>query len=425
MLTKHSSTLGKRLFDSMPRLASVQKIVVKPAGHLEFIALMAFTMAMVSISISIVLPALSFIASDLKIVEANHRQLVVGVLFLGLGVGQLVYGPISDTIGRRSPMIVGFAIYLFGSLLAALADSFILLLFARFLQGLGAAGPRIMSLAIIRDRVAGANMAQVMSQIMMVFILVPVLAPSFGELILMVGTWRFIFWLHLTAATLTLLWFVFRQPETLPLVKRRKLRFVRLLATFRHTVTTKQTLVYTIASGLVFGSFLGYVSSSQQILQDYYGVGKLFVIYFSSLAASIGISSYFNSRLVMKFEMRRLCLWALTATIGLSGCFLLLSMVQPPPLWLFMSWLLISFLAVGTLFSNFHALAMEPMGRIAGMASSVSSAFMTFLSVLIAYIVGQAYNHSVMPLAISFFVLHSITLVLILLFDQKGSSPQA
>lgn len=409
----------------MPRFTSVQRIVAKPAGHLEFIALMAITMAMVSVSISIVLPALSFIASDLRIVEANHRQLVVGVLFLGLSVGQLVYGPISDTVGRRSPMIVGFAIYLFGSLLAALAESFAVLLFARFLQGLGAAGPRIMSLAIIRDRVAGANMAQVMSQIMMVFILVPVLAPSIGELLLMVGTWRFIFWLHLTAATLTLLWFVFRQPETLPLVKRRKLRFVRLVATFKHTVTTRQTLVYTIASGLIFGSFLGYVSSSQQILQDYYGVGKLFVIYFSSLAASIGISSYFNSRLVVKFEMRRLCQWALLATITLSGCFLLFSMIQPPPLWLFMSWLMISFLAVGTLFSNFHALAMEPMGRIAGMASSVSSAILTLLSVLIAYIVGQAYNHSVMPLAISFFVLHSITLALMLQFDRKPSSPTA
>ena len=394
-------------------------LIAKAPGPREFIALMALTMSMVAMSIDVMLPALSFIAFDLHAAEENDRQLVVGMLFLGLAIGQLVYGPISDSIGRRAPMIVGFAIFLVGCTMSALAESFFVMLLGRFLQGLGVAGPRIMSVTIIRDHSAGVEMARLMSLVMIIFILVPILAPGVGQIVLLFGNWRLIFWLMFTLSIGTLVWFVFRQPETLTAKNRNPLRLKALASAFAETVTTRQTFVNTLAAGLVFGAFLGYINSSQQILQELFGVGKLFPLYFGALAASIGISSYFNSVLVVRFGMRRLCNWSLVLISAVSAIYLFYTMFYSSSVWLFLLWLSICFLSIGSLFSNFHALAMEPMGHIAGMASSVTSALMTILSVILSYIIGQAYDQSTVPLASSFVILHLLAFILILRFDRE------
>lgn len=393
--------------------------IVRQIGPREFIALMAITMSMVAMSIDVMLPALSLIADDLNAKSVNDRQLIIGMLFLGLSCGQLVYGPISDTVGRRSPMIVGFAIFLVGCVMSALAESFAIMLVGRFLQGLGAAGPRIMSVTIIRDHAAGVEMARIMSLVMMIFILVPILAPSVGQLVLFIGDWRIIFWLLVAMAALSLIWFVFRQPETLKPDDRNPLKLSILAQAFAETVSTRQTLVNTLAAGLVFGAFLGYINSSQQILQELFSTGEWFPIYFGALAAAIGISSYFNSRLVVQFGLRPMCRWSLIFITAVSAVYLIYILFFPSTVWLFMIWLSLCFLAIGALFSNFHALAMEPMGHIAGMASSVTSAIMTLISVVLSYFIGQAYNESVVPLVIAFIVLHLLALGLILKFDHK------
>ena len=382
-------------------------------GSNEFILLMAVAMSMVALSIDAMLPALALMAFDLGVADENDRQLVITMVFLGLAAGQLIYGPVSDSVGRKAPMMVGLVLFAGGSLISVVAQNFTVMLFGRFLQGLGAAGPRTLSVAMIRDRSAGSEMARIMSLVMMVFILVPALAPGVGQLILLVAHWRMIFWLFVGLALFTLVWLGLRQPETLRRCDRSRLSWRGMYTAFVRAVGTRQTQVYTLAGGLVFGAFVGYLNSSQQILQERYALGDRFALYFAVLAFAIGFSSYFNSRLVGRFGLRFLCLCALTTMSGLSLGFLLYCWVQPPPLWGFMAYMLVCFFAIGILFSNFNALAMEPLGEIAGMAASLIGSVTTLLALGLGYVIGQLYNHSVIPLVGAFAVLSAGSLLLI------------
>jgi len=373
----------------------------------EFVAMMAMLISLVALSIDAMLPALPRIGADLGVVERNHHQLVISVLFLGMACGQLVYGPVSDSTGRKPAIYAGLVLFLSGCLLSVFATSFPVMLGGRFLQGLGAAGPRILVIAVVRDQHAGRAMARVMSFVMAVFILVPAAAPALGQAILMIGHWRAIFATFFALALIAFAWFAIRQPETLPRERRRPLSPWRIADGVVETCANRQALGYTLAAGLIFGAFVGYLSSAQQVFQGHYGVGVLFPAYFAALALSIGAAAVVNARLVMRFGMRYLSERALWVLSGLSVIFLGVTAAAggDPPFWAFMAYFMAAFFCIGIPFGNFNALAMEPMGHIAGIAAAVVGSLTTVVSLLFGTVIGQAYDGTVLPLVAGFTVL--------------------
>lgn len=366
----------------------------------EFVAMVALMTSLVALSIDAMLPALAAIGADLGARHANDAQLVVSALFLGLAAAQLLYGPLSDSFGRKPVIYAGFVLFIAGCLMSALATSLTVMLAGRFLQGIGAAGPRIVIMAMVRDRYAGRAMARIMSLVMAVFIMVPVLAPGIGQIILMVAGWRAIFGLFLAVALIALAWFALRQPETLPASRRAPFSVRRIMRAVREVCGQRITLGYTLAAGLIFGAFVGYLISAAQIFQSQYGLGARFPLYFGALALAIGVASWVNSRLVMRYGMRLLSRSALIALAGLSLLALAIAQASAgdPPLGVLMAYLLGAFFCLGLLFGNFNALAMEPLGHVAGVAASVIGALTTFLSLLLGTLIGQSYDGTVLPL---------------------------
>ena len=387
----------------------------------EFVARTALTISLVALSIDAMLPALQQIGADLGVQRRNDAQLVISALFLGLAFGQMIYGPISDSTGRKPPIYFGFALFILGCLLSAAATSFTVMLAGRFLQGLGAAGPRIVMIALVRDGYEGRAMARIMSLVMAVFVLVPALAPGIGQVILMVAHWRAIFGVLLALALASLVWFAFRQPETLLANRRAPFSVLLIGRAIRETCTHRTSLGYTIAAGLIFGAFIGFLNSAQQIFQGQYGLGKLFPLYFAVLALSIGSASVVNSRLVMRFGMRRLSGLALSALSGLSLTFFGIAWAAAgaPPLWALMAYLMAAFFCIGILFGNFNALAMDPLGHIAGVAASVIGSLTTFISLLLGMAVGLAYDGTVLPLVGGFAAL-GIASIAVMRFVERG-----
>jgi DHA1 family bicyclomycin/chloramphenicol resistance-like MFS transporter len=373
----------------------------------EFVALTAMMIALVALSIDSVLPALPEIGQDLGVQRANHNQLIISLLFLGLAVGQLLYGPVSDSTGRKPAIYAGFGLLIIGCLLSLSATSFPMILVGRFLQGVGVAGPRVVTVALVRDQYKGRAMAQVMSFVMAVFVLVPIIAPTFGQASLLFAGWRAIFGAYLGLALVVLAWFASRQPETLAPNQRLPFSVGRIVMGVREVLANRIAIGYTIAAGLIFGAFLGYLNSAQQIFQRLYGLGRLFPLYFAVLALSIGCASFLNARLVMRYGMRRLATWS-SSTIGtLSLIFFAIVYVLAghPPLWALMAFFLIVFFGVGILFGNLNALAMEPLGHIAGVGAAVVGALTTTISLPLGILIGQSYNSTVLPLVGGFAIL--------------------
>lgn len=381
-------------------------------GFKEFVALMALCMSLVALAIDAMLPALSVIAVDLAVAEGNDRQLVLSLLFFGLAIGQLFYGALSDSLGRRGPIFFGCSIFVIGSVLAAIADSYLLLLIGRFLQGLGAAAPRILTIAIIRDHCAGREMARVMSLVLTVFILVPIIAPGIGQIILILSGWREIFVALVMLCVAVMIWFYYRQPETLAIAARREFRLSLIWQATLEICGNRAALLYTIVGGMVFGAFIGFLNSCQQILQELYALDAKFPLYFAALALTIGIASLVNAKLVVKLGMRYLCKQALISIVIVSAAFLLVCFSLTPSLWMVMTYLIVVFFATGILFGNLNSLAMQPLGHIAGMASSFIGSVTTFISLLLGYVIGVLYNATVIPMVSGFAILSLLSLLL-------------
>ncbi len=370
----------------------------------EFVAMLALLISLVALSIDAMLPALGEIADDLGVVQENDRQLVVSALFLGLAVGQMIYGPLSDSIGRKPAIYIGLAFFIAGSLMAATATSFEMLLAGRVLEGFGAAGPRIVSVALVRDLYEGRLMARIMSLAMSIFVLVPVIAPSLGQAIMLVAPWRAIFALLMGLAILGVTWLALRQPETLARERRPRLSLVRIGGDVLEVVTHRRTLGYALATGFVFVAFVAYLQTSQQLLGELYGRGKEFPLYFGGLAAALGVATLVNARLVMGLGMRRLSWLSMIAAAVVSVLFLAYTVAchGKPPLTMLLGVFAVLFFAIGMLFGNFNALAMESMGHIAGTASAVVGSIATFMSMLGGGIIGHFYDNSVTPLVAGF-----------------------
>lgn len=381
----------------------------------EFVIVISLMMSLTALSIDAMLPALPQIGSDLQVQNVNDRQLVVSAIFLGLAMGQLFFGPLSDKTGRKPAIYAGLALFIVGSLISLSAITFPMMLAGRLLQGAGVSAPRAVGLALVRDRYEGRAMARVMSFVMTVFILVPMIAPMMGQAILLFSGWRTIFGSFVLLAIITMVWFALRMPETLSPQNRAPFSLRRIIRATIEIIKIRPALGYTVIAGFVSGAHLGYLSSAQQIFQEQYGLGELFPIYFAIIALAIGLASFLNARLVMRFGMRSLIRWSLLVILGLSVAVLGIALLMGGrlPLWFLMVYLMLTFFGVGILFGNNNALAMQPLGRIAGVGAAVVGSLSTFISVPLGTIIGQSYNGTILPLIAGIAILSSLSLIVV------------
>lgn len=369
--------------------------------------MMALLMSLLALSIDAILPALSVIGESFGVglENPNDNQLLLSSIFFGMVPGLMIYGPLSDSFGRKKIIYFGVGIFAVGTLISLLAADFTTMLAGRFIQGFGAASCRVVSIAMIRDRYEGREMAKIMSFIAAVFIVVPAIAPSIGQGILLIfGDWNAIFIFVFFVSLVSVTWLSLRQRETLAEESRSNFSFRVVIAAIVETVRNPVSFGYTVAAGLTFGSFVGYLSSAQQILQFQYHLGDQFSLVFGGLALAIGVSSYLNTILLKKFSMENLCLAALSVLTVLSLLFIsyTYSLTGQPPTAALLLYLTGVFFALGILFGNFNALALEPLGHIAGTASSVIASLQTLISVFVGGYVGYLYNGTIAPLVLGF-----------------------
>lgn len=384
-------------------------MVEKRLSQPEFIALVAMLFATIAFTIDAMLPALPEIAAELIPEDPNKAQLILTSFLLGMGGGTLVVGPLSDRFGRKGVILLCSLLYCLAGALAWIAPTLETLLFARIVQGIGAAGPRVVSLAIVRDLYRGRDMARIMSFAMMIFTLFPAVAPLLGSIIIHHFGWRSIFIAFMLFCLVATLWLMIRQPETLPPERRRTLDIASLRQAFVEVMTTRVVVCSILIQSMILGGLFGTLSSIQQIFDGTFGRGASFPHWFALIAGIAGLSSLLNATLVGRLGMRRLIVLALATQISLS---IMMAMMNAFALWpepwvfpAFVIWLIGVFGMLGLTMGNLNALALEPLGHIAGMASSVIGAVATILSVLIAVPLGLAFDGTTLPLMIGVVVL--------------------
>ncbi len=386
---------------------NVSKALSKP----EFVALIAMNFAMVAFSIDAMLPALPEIAAAITPDDVNRAQLVLTSFVFGMGVGTLFTGPLSDAFGRKPVIAAGIAVYCAGALLAGQAETMEQMILARVLQGLGVAGPRIVALAIIRDLYAGRDMAQIMSFAMIVFTLVPAAAPLLGAFIIDASGWRAIFYVFVLFALLVTSWLMIRQPETLPKAARKPFRGKRLLEAFRTCLASRTFTISAVAQAMTFGLLFGTLSSTQQIFADTYDRADSFPAWFAVIALVGGTASIINARLVMILGMRWMIYAGFIGQIAISAVVLGLLLSGGLPFPMFMVWITSLFFMVGFVIGNLNALAMEPLGEVAGMAASIIGSIATILGVCLAIPIGLAFDGTPLPLALGSLCLSALALL--------------
>jgi DHA1 family bicyclomycin/chloramphenicol resistance-like MFS transporter len=375
-------------------------------------------MSINALAIDIMLPGLQEIGSSLGVENENHRQYVVSAYFAGMALALLPFGPASDRFGRRAPMLFGLGIYVIAAFAAAFATSFEMLLALRFLQGVGAASTRVIAVSTVRDRFEGRYMAETMSLIFMVFMVIPVIAPSIGQLMLLVGTWHFIFVCMGGIGALITAWAFFRMPESLKPEDRRPFTLSSIGRAIGIVLTNRFSLYYTLASTFVFGALFAFINSAQQIYVGIYGLGVWFPLLFAIVASFMALSSYMNSRLVVRFGMRPLSHFALTGFLVVSAIWMIWSFFGVVPLVPFVILFSLAMFQFGWIGSNFNSIAMEPLGHIAGSASAVQGFIQTLGGGLTGALIGQAYDGTTTPLAIGFVSLALISLVLVAIAER-------
>lgn len=392
----------------------------EPLPVVEFVVLLALMISIVALSTDMMLPALGAIGSDLRVAVANDTQLVISALFLGFAAGQTLAGPISDSVGRKPVIYAGYLLFIAGCLLAIFSTSFTVMLAGRVMQGLGASAPRIVAVALVRDCYEGRVMARIMSIIMAIFIIVPVIAPSIGQGVSLAAGWRAIFVLLLSLGLVSFAWFAARQPETLPAAARRAFSLANLVSGIAEICRLRAALGYTLGFGLIKGAFLAYLISAQQIFQTSFDAGLLFPLYFAVSALAIGAAAALNSTLVLSFGMRFLSWRAIIGVTAISAGFIPVVLISQgiPPLWLFMTWQLASFFCVGIVFGNFNALAMEPLGHMAGLGAAFVGSVSTFVSLPLGWAIGRSFDGGVLPLLVGFALL-GLTSLIVMVWTER------
>ncbi|MFV0565403.1 MAG: multidrug effflux MFS transporter [Flavobacteriaceae bacterium] len=371
----------------------------------EFVVIMASLMSIVALSIDAILPALPDIGRDLRVADATNNQLLITMIFLGIGFGQLIFGPLSDSFGRKPVVYAGFALFFVASLICVTTKSFEIMIVGRILQGVGLSSPRSLSTSMIRDTYSGDFMAKIMSIVVMFFILVPVIAPTLGTFLTHFFNWKSIFYFNLVFGILIILWFGLRQPETLPKENRIKLTPHLFIDGAAQFFKQREAVAYTLISGFITGSFMVYLSTSQQIFEKQYNLADMFPYIFASLSISIGLATFLNSRLVVRFGMFRIGLASAVLYAAVSLLYVMLFWSgNNPNIYVLVGFFSVQFFAVGFLFGNLRALAMQPLGHIAGIGAAINGFISTVLAVPIANFIGKFVHTSVLPLFIGFSV---------------------
>ncbi len=384
----------------------------------EFIALAAALMALNALALDIMIPGLQQIGASLGVENENHRQYVITAYLAGFGIAQLFFGPLSDRFGRRIPLLWGIAIYVAAALGAVFAPSFTTLLILRFVQGLGAAGTRVITVSVIRDTFGGRAMAEVMSLVFMVFMIVPVVAPGVGQAVMLFFEWHMIFVVMAGVAFAVGLWTAFRLPETLHPEYRRAFDLQTIAGGFSIVLTNRTSLFYTLATTSVFGALFGFINSAQQVYVGIYGLDVWFPVVFAAIAGMMAVSSFLNSRLVGRFGMRRLSHGALLGFIVITTLWFVLSLFGPLPLYVFLPVFALAMLHFGWIGSNFNSIAMEPLGHLAGTASSVQGFTQTVGGGLIGAAIGQSFDGTTTPLAAGFCAVSIVGLFFVLIAER-------
>jgi DHA1 family bicyclomycin/chloramphenicol resistance-like MFS transporter len=388
-------------------------------GFREFVVLIAGLMSLNALAIDAMVPALPAIGAALGVADENSRQLVVSLYVLGFGFTQIVYGPLSDRFGRKPVLIVSLVLYVAFALTCWAAPSFTLLLAARMAQGGAAASTRVLVVSIVRDRFEGPRMARIMSLAFLVFLLIPMLAPLFGQLTLLVASWRAIFFGLALGGAIMLTWSLIRLPETLHPEYRRPLNPKTIWDGTWQTLSNRQSLGYTLAFTLMMASLMGYINSIQQIVFDIFRRPELIAATFAGVALPMAATSYANSRLVERIGTRRiahtgLVLFTLSALIHLG-----IVLTAGESLWLFIGMQGLTMACFGLASANFGALAMQPLGHVAGTASSVQGTVGTIGGALLGLLVGQSFNGTLVPMVGAFAAFGALGL-LILLVTERG-----
>lgn len=387
----------------------------------EFVVLMAMMMSLTALAIDAMLPALSIIGADLGVKNANDNQLIISSLFFGLAIGQLFYGPLSDSTGRKLPLYWGLIVFLIGSVISICSTSLVVMITGRVIQGFGLASPRTVSLAMIRDQFEGREMARVMSFVMMIFILVPIIAPSLGQLILLIANWKAIFISFIVMAIIILLWFSSRMHETLPVDKRVPFSLKRIFKAVSEIFHNRVAMTYMLTAGFMSSPFIAFLNSSQQIFQIQYNLGKQFPLYFACIAFTVGIASFINGKMVIRYGMQKMIKTAVAILVMVAIFFLLLTsqISGAVTLWMTMLYLLMTIFCVGILFGNLNSLAMQPLGHIAGIGSAIVGAISTFISVSFGTLISMQYDGTVFPLVFGFLTFGTISMILIFWVESK------
>ncbi len=391
----------------------------KKLAQLEFITLMASLMSIVALAIDAILPALDSIGKTIGTTQLSDNQLLITMIFLGLGIGPLIFGPISDSLGRKPIVYIGFLIFIVASFICIYSTSIEMMVFGRILQGIGLSAPRTISIAMIRDLFTGDYMARIMSFITVVFILVPIIAPAMGKFFLDRYNWQAIFYVQLIFSILVSIWFWKRQAETLELSKRIKFTPTIFIDGVRELVKHKTTIGFTFISGFITGSFMVYLSTSQQIFEQQYHLKEEFPYIFGLLAISIGSAIFLNGIFVIKYGMEKLVTASLFSFFGVSLLYILLFYNSPnPSVVVLLSFFAMQFFSIGFLFGNLRALAMQPIGHIAGIGAAITGFISTIMAVPISMYIGKFVKDTTLPLFIGF-LLCAILSITILLYLKR------
>jgi DHA1 family bicyclomycin/chloramphenicol resistance-like MFS transporter len=384
-------------------------------SYFEFVVVISMMISLTALSIDGMLPALPQIGTDLGVVNANERQLVISIIFLGQAIGQLFFGPLSDKTGRKPAIFAGYALFIAGSLVSVFSVDFPMMLLGRTVQGLGLSAPRSVSMALVRDRYEGRQMARVISFATTILILVPMIAPTLGQFILSFSGWRTIFSGFVLFAVITLIWYGIRIPETLQVENRLPFTFKKILRSTREILKIRSAFGFTLTAGLISGAFLGYLNSSQQIFQEMYTLGDKFPLYFATISLSLGLASFLNTQLVMRYGMIRLAKTALAFIFGLAVVYLGISIIHEGqmPLISLMAYLMVTFFCIGIMFGNLNALAMQPLGHLAGIGAAVVGSVSTLISMLLGMLIGQSYNGTILPLVVGVTILSGISIFIV------------
>jgi len=386
----------------------------KKPSQFEFIALMASLMSIVALAIDALLPALDIIGHSIGTESNSENQLLIIMIFLGLGIGPLVFGPISDSLGRKPIVYVGFSIFIIASFICVNAPSIEVMVIGRILQGIGLSAPRTISIAIVRDTFNGDYMARIMSFITVVFLLVPIIAPALGKLVLEIYNWEAIFYFQLVVVLVVSLWFWFRQPETLHPEYRVKFTKSMLIDGTKELFKYKQTIGYTIISGFITGSFMVYLSTSQQIFQQQYNLKEEFPYIFAGLAISMGAASLSNGSVVVRFGMKKMATLALYSFFGISLLYIILFYNSAnPSIEILLAFFAFQFFSIGFLFGNLRALAMQPIAHIAGIGAAITGFISTIMAVPISALIGKYVEGTALPLFIGFLVCSILSIIVL------------